>query len=199
MFPHPRHELPPCNPGSGCAFVCNHCLGAALLIRLISRSTGATILCGKLPLQLRWGQAYLIGANHFGSIIAVDFILLCFTRDFFTANGFCIGAFVLRWRYVGDAGAVISTCPAPPTATNIRERGALRVAFNGVAVTCCLLVVCPTLSLVVVFFFLICKRFFRWTRQWVAGSGFAGGSLAWFCRWRWHLSQKRADFGPFSL
>lgn len=70
-----------------------------------------------------------------GAIAIVVFILLLVTRDWFTAVGFLLGAICsMAAGYIGMRIAVLSNCRTAQAAT-ISKTEALRVAFNGGAVT----------------------------------------------------------------
>jgi K(+)-stimulated pyrophosphate-energized sodium pump len=70
-----------------------------------------------------------------GLIAAVIFVILIFAKGFFTAFGFLIGAACsLAAGYIGMRVAVLSNCRTAQAATNSKSL-ALRVAFNGGAVT----------------------------------------------------------------
>jgi K(+)-stimulated pyrophosphate-energized sodium pump len=70
-----------------------------------------------------------------GLIAAVIFVILIFAKGFFTAFGFLIGAGCsLAAGYIGMRIAVLSNCRTAQAAT-ISKYDALRVAFNGGAVT----------------------------------------------------------------
>src|SRR6202045_295238 len=133
-------------------------LGAALyLIRLIFAQSPGNDRMQQIAAAIEEGaKAYLNRQIISVSIIAVViFIILAFTRDLFTAVGFCIGAVCsMLAGYVGMRVAVISNCRTAQAATKSRE-SALRVAFNGGAVTGLLVVALALLS--VGLFFLICK------------------------------------------
>jgi len=124
-------------------------LGAAFyLIRLIFAQSPGNDRMRQIAAAIEEGaKAYLNRQIISVSIIAVViFILLAFTRDFFTAAGFCIGAVCsLLAGYVGMRVAVISNCRTAQAATTSRE-SALRVAFNGGAVTGLLVVALALLS-----------------------------------------------------
>src|SRR5712675_1652302 len=130
---------------------------AFYLVRLIFAQSPGNDRMQQIAAAIEEGaKAYLNRQIISVSIIAVViFILLAFTRDFFTATGFCIGAVCsLLAGYVGMRVAVISNCRTAQAATTSRE-SALRVAFNGGAVTGLLVVALALLS--VGLFFLICK------------------------------------------
>jgi K(+)-stimulated pyrophosphate-energized sodium pump len=133
-------------------------LGAALyLIRLIFAQSPGNDRMRQIASAIEEGaKAYLNRQIISVSMIAVViFVLLAFTRDLFTAAGFCIGAVCsMSAGYVGMRVAVISNCRTAQAATKSRE-SALRVAFNGGAVTGLLVVALALLS--VGLFFLICK------------------------------------------
>ena len=109
-------------------------LGAALyLIRLIMAQSPGNDRMRQIASAIEEGaKAYLNRQIISVSIIAVViFVLLAFTRDLFTAVGFCIGAVCsMSAGYVGMRVAVISNCRTAQAATKSRE-SALRVAFNG--------------------------------------------------------------------
>src|SRR4029077_10620207 len=68
-------------------------------------------------------------------IAAGIFVVLIFAKGIFTAIGFLIGAVCsLAAGYIGMRIAVLSNCRTAQAATNSRH-AALRVAFNGGAVT----------------------------------------------------------------
>jgi len=70
-----------------------------------------------------------------GLIAAVIFVVLIFAKGIFTSLGFLIGATCsLAAGYIGMRIAVLSNCRTAQAATNSRY-AALRVAFNGGAVT----------------------------------------------------------------
>jgi K(+)-stimulated pyrophosphate-energized sodium pump len=133
-------------------------LGAAVyLIRLIFAQSPGNDRMRRIAAAIEEGaKAYLNRQIISVSIIAVViFVLLAFTRDLFTAAGFCIGAVCsLLAGYVGMRVAVISNSRTAQAATQSRE-SALRIAFNGGAVTGLLVVALALLS--VGLFFLTCK------------------------------------------
>jgi K(+)-stimulated pyrophosphate-energized sodium pump len=70
-----------------------------------------------------------------GLIAAVIFVILIFARGFYTALGFLIGAACsMAAGYIGMRIAVLSNCRTAQAATNSKH-SALRVAFDGGAVT----------------------------------------------------------------
>jgi K(+)-stimulated pyrophosphate-energized sodium pump len=70
-----------------------------------------------------------------GLIAAVIFVILIFGRGIYTAVGFVIGAACsMAAGYIGMRIAVLSNCRTAQAATNSKQ-AALRVAFNGGAVT----------------------------------------------------------------
>src|SRR5258708_17431846 len=133
-------------------------LGAALyLIRLIFAQSPGNDRMRQIAAAIEEGaKAYLNRQIISVSIIAVViFVLLAFTRDLFTAAGFCIGAVCsMLAGYVGIWVAGFSNCRTAQAATKSQE-SALRVAFNGGAVTGLLVVALALLSGGL--FFLICK------------------------------------------
>ena len=135
-------------------------LAAALyLIRFIFAHSPGNDRMRQIAAAIEEGaKAYLNRQIISVSIIAVViFILLVFTRDLFTAVGFCIGAVCsMSAGYVGMRIAVISNSRTAQAATKSQE-SALRMAFNGGAVTGLLVVGLALFS--VGLFFLICKSF----------------------------------------
>jgi K(+)-stimulated pyrophosphate-energized sodium pump len=81
-----------------------------------------------------------------GLIAAVIFVVLIFARGFYTSLGFLIGAACsMAAGYIGMRIAVLSNCRTAQAATSSRH-AALRVAFNGGAVTGLLVVGLALLS-----------------------------------------------------
>jgi K(+)-stimulated pyrophosphate-energized sodium pump len=113
-------------------------------------------------------KAYLNRQIRTVSVIAgVIFIILIFARDWFTACGFLIGAVCsMAAGYIGMRVAVITNCRTAQAATR-SEGSALRVAFNGGAVTGLLVVALALLSVGLFFQF----------GEWILGRQHAIGSL----------------------
>jgi K(+)-stimulated pyrophosphate-energized sodium pump len=130
-----------------------------------------------------------------GMIAVVIFILLAFTRDLFTAGGFCIGAVCsMLAGYVGMRIAVVSNCRVAQAATKSRE-SALRVAFNGGAVTGLLVVGLALLA--VGLFFLILKSLLPADKAISSLVGLALGAslISVFARLGGGIYTKAADVG----
>ena len=175
-------------------------LGAALyLIRLIFAQSPGNDRMQQIAAAIEEGaKAYLNRQIISVSIIAVViFVLLAFTRDLFTAAGFCIGAVCsMLAGYVGMRVAVISNCRTAQAATKSQE-SALRVAFNGGAVTGLLVVALALLSVGIVFLDLQSGSC-RWTRQSVVWWGWLWGrALSVFLPgWAEGSIRKRQMSGP---
>lgn len=173
-------------------------LGAALyLIRLIFAQSPGNERMRQIAAAIEEGaKAYLNRQITSVSIIAVlIFVILAFTRDWFTAIGFCIGAVCsMAAGYVGMRIAVISNCRTAQAATKSRE-SALRVAFNGGAVTGLLVVALALLS--VGLFFLICKSLLSPDRAVGSLVGLALGAslISVFARLGGGIYTKAADVG----
>src|ERR1700731_554670 len=173
-------------------------LGAALyLIRLIFAQSPGNDRMQQIAAAIEEGaKAYLNRQIISVSIIAVViFIILAFTRDLFTAVGFCIGAVCsMLAGYVGMRVAVISNCRTAQAATKSRE-SALRVAFNGGAVTGLLVVALALLS--VGLFFLICKAILPLDKAVGSMVGLALGAslISVFARLGGGIYTKAADVG----
>src|SRR3979411_967116 len=173
-------------------------LGAAFyLVRLIFAQSPGNDRMQQIAAAIEEGaKAYLNRQIISVSIIAVViFILLAFTRDLFTAAGFCIGAVCsMLAGYVGMRVAVISNCRTAQAATKSRE-SALRVAFNGGAVTGLLVVALALLS--VGMFFLICKAILPLDKAVGSMVGLALGAslISVFARLGGGIYTKAADVG----
>ena len=114
--------------GLGCAF---------LLITVILRSSPGNERMRQISGAVQEGaKAYLNRQVMTISVIAVIiFLLLFFFKDHPTALGFLLGAFCsLAAGYIGMRIAVLANARVTQAATEARSR-ALRVAFNGGAVT----------------------------------------------------------------
>src|SRR5256714_15673882 len=114
--------------GLGCAFV---------LIAVILRASPGNERMRQISGAVQEGaKAYLNRQVMTISVIAVViFLLLFFFKDHSTAFGFLLGAFCsLAAGYIGMRIAVLANARVTQAATQARTR-ALRVAFNGGAVT----------------------------------------------------------------
>src|SRR5690242_4120783 len=114
--------------GLGCAF---------LLITVILKSSAGNERMRQISGAIQEGaKAYLNRQVMTISMIAVViFLLLFFFKDHPTAFGFLLGAFCsLAAGYIGMRIAVLANARVTQAATQVRTR-ALRVAFNGGAVT----------------------------------------------------------------
>jgi len=173
-------------------------LGAAFyLIRVIFAQSPGNDRMRQIAAAVEEGaKAYLNRQIISVSIIAVViFVLLAFTRDLFTAVGFCIGAVCsMSAGYVGMRIAVISNCRTAQAATK-SEESALRMAFNGGAVTGLLVVGLALFS--VGLFFLICKSFLPAERAVGSLVGLALGAslISVFARLGGGIYTKAADVG----
>jgi K(+)-stimulated pyrophosphate-energized sodium pump len=121
---------------------------AIFLIRSVKSAPGGTPRMQEIASAVEEGaKAYLNRQIITISAIAVAiFVLLYFVRDFATASGFVIGAVCsLAAGYIGMRVAVIANVRTAQAATNGRF-AAMRVAFNGGAVTGLLVVGLALLS-----------------------------------------------------
>jgi K(+)-stimulated pyrophosphate-energized sodium pump len=141
-------------------------------------------------------KAYLNRQIRTVSIIAlIIFVILIFSRDWFTACGFLIGAACsMAAGYVGMRIAVITNSRTAQAATQSQE-GALRVAFNGGAVTGLLVVALALLS--VGFFYLIGQQAFGREHAISSLVGLALGAslISVFARLGGGIYTKAADVG----
>src|SRR4030095_2878175 len=115
--------------GLGCAF---------LLITVILRSSPGNERMRQISGAIQEGaKAYLNRQVITISMIAVIiFLLLFFFKDHPTAFGFLLGAFCsLAAGYIGMRIAVVANALVRPAAPTQPRTAALRVAFNGGAVT----------------------------------------------------------------
>src|ERR1700719_1080042 len=115
--------------GLGCAF---------LLIAVILRSSPGNERMRQISGAVQEGaKAYLNRQIMTISVIAVIiFLLLFFFKDHATAFGFLLGAFCsLAAGYIGMRIAVVATARVTQAAASQTRTAALRVAFNGGAVT----------------------------------------------------------------
>jgi K(+)-stimulated pyrophosphate-energized sodium pump len=173
-------------------------LGAALyLIRIIVGYSPGNETMRRIAGAIEEGaKAYLNRQILSVSVIAVIiFLLLGFTRDFFTAFGFLIGAACsMAAGYIGMRIAVISNCRTAQAATTSTE-AALRVAFNGGAVTGLLVVGLGLLSVGI--FFLVGQQLFGLEKAISSLVGLALGAslISVFARLGGGIYTKAADVG----
>jgi K(+)-stimulated pyrophosphate-energized sodium pump len=173
-------------------------LGAALyLIRLIFAQSPGNERMQQIAAAIEEGaKAYLNRQIiSVGVIAVIIFVILVFTRDLFTAIGFCIGAVCsMSAGYVGMRVAVISNCRTAQAATKSRD-AALRMAFNGGAVTGLLVVALALFS--VGLFFLICKSVLPIEKAIASLVGLALGAslISVFARLGGGIYTKAADVG----
>jgi len=173
-------------------------LGAALyLIRIIVGYSPGNETMRRIAGSIEEGaKAYLNRQILSVSVIAVIiFLLLGFTRDFFTAFGFLIGAACsMAAGYIGMRIAVISNCRTAQAATTSTE-AALRVAFNGGAVTGLLVVGLGLLSVGI--FFLVGQQLFGLEKAISSLVGLALGAslISVFARLGGGIYTKAADVG----
>jgi K(+)-stimulated pyrophosphate-energized sodium pump len=173
-------------------------LGAALyLIKQIFAQSPGNERMRQIAAAIEEGaKAYLNRQIISVSAIAVIiFVILAFTRDLFTAIGFCIGAVCsMSAGYVGMRVAVISNCRTAQAATKSRD-AALRMAFNGGAVTGLLVVALALFS--VGLFFLICKSVLPIEKAIASLVGLALGAslISVFARLGGGIYTKAADVG----
>jgi K(+)-stimulated pyrophosphate-energized sodium pump len=173
-------------------------LGAALyLIKMIAGYSPGNDTMRRIAGAIEEGaKAYLNRQILSVSVIAlVIFLLLGFTRDFFIAFGFLIGAGCsMAAGYIGMRVAVISNCRTAQAATTSIE-SALRVAFNGGAVTGLLVVGLGLLSVGI--FFLLGQQIFGLERAINSLVGLALGAslISVFARLGGGIYTKAADVG----
>jgi len=173
-------------------------LGAALyLIKMIAGYSPGNDTMRRIAGAIEEGaKAYLNRQILSVSVIAlVIFLVLGFTRDFFIAFGFLIGAGCsMAAGYIGMRIAVISNCRTAQAATTSIE-SALRVAFNGGAVTGLLVVGLGLLSVGI--FFLLGQQIFGLERAINSLVGLALGAslISVFARLGGGIYTKAADVG----
>ena len=194
-------------------FAINALLGAGIWIALICALIGLAtafylirivIACPPGNDQMRrisgaiqeGAKAYLNRQLVAVSVIAVIiFFLLGFTRDFFTALGFLIGATCsMAAGYIGMRVAVISNSRVAQVAASSKE-SAVRIAFNGGSVTGLLVVGLGLLSVGV--FFLIGEQLFGRDRaiSSLVGLGLGASLISVFARLGGGIYTKAADVG----
>jgi K(+)-stimulated pyrophosphate-energized sodium pump len=173
-------------------------LGAALyLIRIIVGYSPGNETMRRIAGAIEEGaKAYLNRQILSVSVIAIIiFLLLGFTRDFFTALGFLIGAVCsMAAGYIGMRIAVISNSRTAQAAITSTE-AALRVAFNGGAVTGLLVVGLGLLSVGI--FFLVGQQLFGLEKAISSLVGLALGAslISVFARLGGGIYTKAADVG----
>jgi K(+)-stimulated pyrophosphate-energized sodium pump len=173
-------------------------LGAALyLIKMIVGYSPGNDTMRRIAGAIEEGaKAYLNRQILSVSVIAVIiFFVLGFTRDFFTALGFLIGAACsMAAGYIGMRIAVISNSRTAQAATSSTQ-AALRVAFNGGAVTGLLVVGLGLLSVGI--FFLVGQQIFGLERAIGSLVGLALGAslISVFARLGGGIYTKAADVG----
>lgn len=173
-------------------------LGAAFfLIKMVMRSSpGNDKMCRVARAIEEGAKAYLNRQLLSVGIIAVIiFFLLGFTRDFFTAFGFVIGAACsMAAGYIGMRVAVISNSRVAQVAATSTE-GAARMSFNGGAVTGLLVVGLGLLSVGI--FFLVGEQFFGREKAIASlmGLGLGASLISVFARLGGGIYTKAADVG----
>jgi K(+)-stimulated pyrophosphate-energized sodium pump len=189
----------PLSAGIWIALICALCgLGAAIyLIKMIVGYSPGNEKLRQIAGAIQEGaKAYLNRQILSVSVIAVIiFFILGFTRDFFTAFGFLIGAACsMAAGYTGMRIAVISNSRAAQAATDSGS-AALRVAFNGGAVTGLLVVALGLLSVGI--FFLIGEQALGLDRAIASLVGLALGAslISVFARLGGGIYTKAADVG----
>jgi K(+)-stimulated pyrophosphate-energized sodium pump len=173
-------------------------LGVAFfLIRMVIRSSpGNEKMCQVAGAIEEGAKAYLNRQLLSVGIIAVIiFVVLGFTRDFFTAFGFVIGAACsMAAGYIGMRVAVISNSRVAQLAASSKE-GAARMSFNGGAVTGLLVVGLGLLSVGI--FFLLGEHLFGREKAISSLVGLALGAslISVFARLGGGIFTKAADVG----
>src|ERR1700757_1634535 len=206
LFPYTYCMIAPClatsfplDTGIWISLICALIgLGAALyLIKMIVGYSPGNDTMRRIAGAIEEGaKAYLNRQILSVSIIAVViFFVLGFTRDFFTAFGFLIGAACsMAAGYIGMRVAVISNSRTAQAATSSTE-AALRVAFNGGAVTGLLVVGLGLLSVGI--FFLVGQQIFGLEKAIGSLVGLALGAslISVFARLGGGIYTKAADVG----
>ncbi|MGA7127418.1 MAG: sodium-translocating pyrophosphatase [Chthoniobacterales bacterium] len=173
-------------------------LGLALfLMRMVIRSSPGNDKMRRVASAIEEGaKAYLNRQLLSVGIIAVIiFFLLGFTRDFFTAFGFVIGATCsMAAGYIGMRVAVIANSRVAQLASSSKE-GAARMSFNAGAVTGLLVVGLGLLSVGI--FFLIGEQLFGREKAISSLVGLALGAslISVFARLGGGIYTKAADVG----
>ncbi|MBV9488846.1 MAG: sodium-translocating pyrophosphatase [Verrucomicrobia bacterium] len=171
--------------------------GAGFLIRKIIAASPGNARMRQIAAAIEEGaKAYLNRQIRTVSAIAlVIAVILVFARDLFTAVGFILGAVCsMAAGYIGMRIAVLSNCRTAQAATDSRE-GAMRVAFNGGAVTGLLVVGLGLLSVGI--FYLIGAGLFGTARAVGSLVGLALGAslISVFARLGGGIYTKAADVG----
>ena len=171
--------------------------GAFYLIRMVVGCSPGNDKMRRIAGAIEEGaKAYLNRQLLSVSVVAfIIFFLLGFTRDFFTAFGFLIGATCsMAAGYIGMRVAVISNCRVAQLAANSKE-GAVRMAFNGGAVTGLLVVGLGLLSVGI--FFLIGEQLFGREKaiSSLVGLGLGASLVSVFARLGGGIYTKAADVG----
>jgi len=171
--------------------------GAFYLIRMVVGCSPGNDKMRRIAGAIEEGaKAYLNRQLLSVSVVAfIIFFLLGFTRDFFTAFGFLIGATCsMAAGYIGMRVAVISNCRVAQVAANSKE-GAVRMAFNGGAVTGLLVVGLGLLSVGI--FFLIGEQLFGREKaiSSLVGLGLGASLVSVFARLGGGIYTKAADVG----
>ncbi|HEY0792150.1 MAG TPA: sodium-translocating pyrophosphatase [Chthoniobacterales bacterium] len=173
-------------------------LGAAgfLIRQIVALSPGSERMKQIASAIEEGAKAYLNRQIRSISVIAlVITVILIFAKDLFTAIGFVLGAVCsLTAGYVGMRIAVISNCRTAHAASSSRH-GALRVAFNGGAVTGLLVVALGLLSVGI--FYLIGLHLYGTERAVSSLVGLALGAslISVFARLGGGIYTKAADVG----
>ena len=170
---------------------------AFYLIRIVTGCSPGNEQMRRIAGAIQEGaKAYLNRQLVAVSVIAVIiFFLLGFTRDFFTALGFLIGATCsMSAGYIGMRVAVISNSRVAQLATSSKE-SAVRMAFNGGSVTGLLVVGLGLLSVGV--FFLIGEQLFGRDKaiSSLVGLGLGASLISVFARLGGGIYTKAADVG----
>lgn len=178
-----------------CAFLA--LAGAFYLVRMVVRCSPGNEKMRRVAGAIEEGaKAYLNRQLVSVSIIAVIiFFLLGFTRDFFTAFGFVIGATCsMAAGYIGMRVAVLSNSRVAQAATSSTE-GAARISFNGGAVTGLLVVGLGLLSVGI--FFLLGEQLFGREKaiSSLVGLGLGASLISVFARLGGGIYTKAADVG----
>jgi K(+)-stimulated pyrophosphate-energized sodium pump len=171
--------------------------GAFYLIRMVVGCSPGNEKMRRVAGAIEEGaKAYLNRQLLSVSIIAVIiFFLLGFTRDFFTAFGFLIGATCsMAAGYIGMRVAVISNSRVAQLAASSKE-GAARMSFNGGAVTGLLVVGLGLLSVGI--FFLLGEQLFGREKaiSSLVGLGLGASLISVFARLGGGIFTKAADVG----
>jgi K(+)-stimulated pyrophosphate-energized sodium pump len=171
--------------------------GAFYLIRMVVGCSPGNDKMRRVAGAIEEGaKAYLNRQLLSVSIIAVIiFFLLGFTRDFFTAFGFIIGATCsMAAGYIGMRVAVISNSRVAQVAASSTE-GAARMSFNGGAVTGLLVVGLGLLSVGI--FFLLGEHIFGREKaiSSLVGLGLGASLISVFARLGGGIFTKAADVG----